>query len=299
MENTQAHLRGLWLPLITPFRDGELDATSLRRLVQHYAGGSVDGLILSGTTGECLTLNEDEVERLVAECAAELARCAGEMPLYLGLSGSCTRKLAATLERCAAWPVDGYLIACPYYSRPSQEGIFQHFCALAGSTDRPILVYNIPYRTGVNLQNETMLRLAERPNIAGVKDCGADALQSFDLIRRRPGGFAVLTGEDALYYDALSHGADGGILASAHVETSAFATIATLMAEGDQARALSEWQTLSDLPRLLFEEPSVASIKHWLWRSGLIDSPEVRLPLVNVTDEFAGRLDAEMERRKQ
>jgi len=298
MESTHARLRGLWLPLVTPFRDGELDVTSHRRLVKHYASGPVDGLILSGTTGECLTLNDDEVELLVAECAAELAKGASEMPLYLGLSGSCTRKLAAALERCAAWPVDGYLIACPYYSRPSQEGIFQHFSALAGSTDRPILVYNIPYRTGVNLQNETMLRLAENPNIVGVKDCCADALQSFDLIRTRPAGFAVLTGEDALYYDALTHGADGGILASAHIETSAFAGIANLMAEGDQARALSEWQTLSDLPRLLFQEPSVASIKHWLWHAGLIDSPEVRLPLVSVSDALARRLDEEMERRK-
>ena len=299
MENTQAQPRGLWLPLITPFRDGELDEDSLRRLVKHYAGEPVDGLILSGTTGECLTLDEEEVEVLVAVCAAELAKCASEMPLYLGLSGSHTHKLAAALERYAAWPVDGYLIACPYYSRPSQEGIFQHFSALADSTDRPILVYNIPYRTGVNLQNETMMRLAQRPNIVGVKDCCADAMQSFDLVRERPGGFAVLTGEDALFYDALTHGADGGILASAHIETAVFAGIVKLLAEGNQAQALSEWRTLSDLPRLLFEEPSVASIKHWLWRTGLIDSPEVRLPLVNVTNELAGRLDEEIERRKQ
>ena len=297
MNTPQSGPRGLWLPLVTPFRDGELDERSVRRLVSHYAGQPVDGLILAGTTGECLTLDEAELEALVAACVAELAKCASEMPLYLGLSGSHTRKLVTALEHYASWPVEGYLVACPYYTRPSQEGLFQHFTALADATDRPILIYNIPYRTGVNIENDTMLRLAGRPNIVGAKDCCADPVQSFDLARSRPGGFTVLTGEDMFYYDALTHGADGAILASAHIETSAFAGIAKLLADGNQPQALRQWQTLSDLPRLLFEQPSVASIKHWLWRSGLIDTPEVRLPIVGVTEDLARRLDAAMDRQ--
>jgi 4-hydroxy-tetrahydrodipicolinate synthase len=186
---------GLWLPLITPFRDGALDEASLRRLVRHYAAGPVDGLILAATTGEGMTLDTDETERVVAIAAEEAA-----LPLYLGLSGSDTRKLVKDLACTAAWPVAGTLIACPYYVRPSQEGLVRHFSALADATDRPILIYNIPYRTGVNLANEAMLRLAERPNIVGVKDCCADARQSFELLRDRPAGFSVLTGEDALFY---------------------------------------------------------------------------------------------------
>ena len=114
---------------------------------------------------------------------------------------------------------------CPYYTRPSQLGLYRHFSALADSTAKPIMIYNIPYRTGVNLGNEQMLRLAELPNIVGVKDCSADPAQSFDLLRDRPDGFAVLTGEDALFHNALTQGADGGILASAHVETQAFIAI--------------------------------------------------------------------------
>lgn len=284
---------GLWLPLITPFRDGALDEASLRRLVRHYAAGAVDGLILAATTGEGMTLDTEETERVVA-VAAE----ACPLPLYLGLSGSDTRKLVKDLARTAAWPVDGYLIACPYYVRPSQEGLERHFSALAGATDRPILIYNIPYRTGVNLGNEAMLRLAGRPNIVGVKDCCADTRQSFELLRDRPAGFSVLTGEDALFYTALIQGADGGILASAHVETASFAAIRTRLLAGDQPGALAAWRDLSELPRLLFAEPSPAPIKHWLWRIGLIGSPELRLPMTGISDALAARLDREIERRQ-
>jgi 4-hydroxy-tetrahydrodipicolinate synthase len=286
-------LSGIWLPLVTPFRDGALDETSLRRMVRHYAAEQVDGLILAATTGEGLTLDDDELERLVHTVGAELG---GRKPVYLGLSGSDTRKLLKGLDRTAPWPIDGYLIACPYYTRPSQEGLYRHFAALAAQTDRPILIYNIPYRTGVNMTNETMLGLAALPNIAGVKDCCADQTQSFDLLRARPADFSVLTGEDALFYAALTQGADGGILASAHIETGKFAEIRRLVLARD-SRALEAWRQLVDLPRLLFAEPSPAPIKHWLWRAGLIDSPEVRLPMTGVSAGLAARLDAEMSRR--
>jgi 4-hydroxy-tetrahydrodipicolinate synthase len=289
---------GIWLPLITPFRNGELDEPSIRRLVRHYALAAIDGMILAATTGEGLTLDEAETECLVAVARAELTAVGRAMPLYLGVSGSDTRKLVKTLHQTASWPIDGYLIACPYYTRPSQDGLFQHFSALAGETAHPIMIYNIPYRTGVNLGNETMLRLAEHRSIVGVKDCSADATQSFDLIRDRPDGFSVLTGEDALFYTALTQGADGGILASAHIATSSFAMIRDLLLEGDQPRALSAWRTLVALPRLLFAEPSPAAIKHWLWRIGLIDSPELRLPMTPVSETLALRIEREIERTK-
>jgi 4-hydroxy-tetrahydrodipicolinate synthase len=288
----QHPLSGLWLPLITPFRDGVFDEISLRRLVAHYAAQPVDGFILGATTGEGMALDDDEAERLVAVTHAALAEADRTIPVYLGLSGSDTRKLVNTLHRTAPWGMDGYLIACPYYTRPSQEGLFQHFSALADSTGKPILIYNIPYRTGVNLGNQTMLRLAERANIVGVKDCCADPAQTFDLIRSKPAGFAVLTGEDAHFYSALTSGADGAILASAHVHTSGFADIRNRLLAGDQPGALAAWQTLADIPRLLFSEPSPGAIKHWLWRSGLIDSPEMRLPMVPVSAHLAARLDA-------
>src|SRR5258706_4634404 len=213
---------GLWLPLITPFHDGALDAVVLRRLLRHYLAQPLVGIILAGTTGEAMTLDEVELSNLVRVTAEEVA---GVVPLYLGVSGSNTRAQARHLAGQQHWPVDGYLMACPYYTRPSQDGLYHHFAALAAETDRPILLYNIPYRTGVNLSNETVFRLAELPNIRGIKDCCADAGQSTDLLRQRPDGFAVLTGEDAWYFNALVHEADGAILASAHINPAGFAAV--------------------------------------------------------------------------
>lgn len=286
---------GIWLPLITPFRDDRLDEASLRRLLRHYATQPIDGLILAATTGEGLTLDTGETERLVAIAATECA-ATRRMPLALGLCGSHTARLIKTLHDTASWPIDAYLIACPYYTRPSQAGLHAHFAALADATAHPILIYNIPYRTGVNLGTETMLRLAAHPAIIGVKDCCADAAQSFDLLRARPPCFAVLTGEDALFHTALTQGADGGILASAHIAPAAFAAVRTHLLDGDQHAALTAWRALIDLPRLLFAEPSPAPIKHLLWRQGLIDSPELRLPMTQVSDALAARLDQYLKR---
>ena len=220
------------------------------------------------------------------------------MPILLGLSGASTAKLLDALDETAAWPIDGYLIASPYYIRPSQRGLVQHFTALADHASWPIVLYNIPYRTGVSLTNETLLQLALHPNIVGMKDCGADRAQSIDFLARRPPGFRVLTGEDALYHEALADGADGAILLSAHLETDAFASVQTLMKQGDRSGALARWKTISVLTRLLFAEPSPAPAKYWLARGGLIDSAEVRLPMVEVSAELAGLLDEEIERRR-
>ena len=159
------------------------------------------------------------------------------------------------------------------------------------------MLYNIPYRTGVNLTNETLLELADHPNIVGIKDCSADRAQSVDFLGRRPSGFRVLTGEDAQYHDALTDGADGAILLSAHLETEAFASVRSLMKQGDRDGPLKGWENISELTQLLFAEPSPAPAKYWLARIGLIDSAEVRLPMVEVSAELAVRLDAEIERR--
>jgi 4-hydroxy-tetrahydrodipicolinate synthase len=290
-------LHGLWLPLITPFRDGTLDETSLRRLIRHYAALPIDGLILAATSGEGLTLGMAELEWIVALTRSEMAEGKRYIPICLGLSGSHTRKMCHTLDETAAWPIDGYLISSPYYSRPSQRGLKQHFSALADHASWPIVLYNIPYRTSVNLANETLLELAEHPNIVGLKDCCADRAQSIDLLRRRPAGFRVLTGEDAQYYEALTDGADGAILLSAHIETETFAAVRTLVREGNLDAARARWESVADLTKLLFAEPSPAAAKYWLARTGLIDSAEVRLPMVEVSAELAARLEAEIARR--
>ncbi len=297
MNDLQSRLRGLWLPLVTPFRNGELDEASLRRLVRHYADSPIDGLVLAATSGEGLSLGISELEQLVALTHSEISGSGRYVPICLGLSGAATAKMQEALDETAAWPIDGYLIASPYYTRPSQRGLLHHFSTLADHASWPIVLYNIPYRTAVNLENATLLQLATHPNIVGIKDCGADRAQSIDFLRRRPPGFRVLTGEDALYFEALADGADGAILLSAHIETDIFASVWALLKQGDREAAQARWDSISDLTGLLFAEPSPAPAKYWLSRTGLIDSVEVRLPMVEVSAPLAARLDAEIDRR--
>jgi 4-hydroxy-tetrahydrodipicolinate synthase len=298
MNDLRNRLRGLWLPLVTPFRDGELDEASLRRLVCHFANRRIDGFILAATSGEGLTLSIAELERLVMAVRDELDAMGRRLPLCVGLSGAATRRMQEMLDETATWPIDGYLISSPYYSRPSQRGLLTHFTALADHAAWPIVLYNIPYRSAVNLANETLLRLAEHPNIVGLKDCCAERAQSVELLRLRPPGFRVLTGEDAHFFDALSDGADGAILLSAHVETATFAAVRDHLAAGEREAALARWREVSELTRLLFEEPSPAPAKYWLSRIGLIASCEVRAPMVEIGAELAARLDRDIAQRE-
>ena len=297
MNDLRTRLQGLWLPLVTPFRDGVLDERSLRRLLRHYTSRPIDGLILGATSGEGLTLSLFELERLVELVNDELANTRSSLAVCLGLAGASTAMMQDILDETAAWPIDGYLISSPYYLRPSQRGLLRHFTDLADHASWPIVLYNIPYRTSVNLANDTLLRLAEHPNIVGMKDCCADRAQSLDLLRRRPRGFRVLTGEDAQFFDALDDGADGAILLSAYVETEVFAAIAAEMKAGNRDTALLAWQSVCELTRLLFVEPSPAPAKFWLARIGLIDSAEVRSPMVEVGPELAARIEEEIARR--
>ena len=297
MNDLRTRLQGLWLPLVTPFRDGVLDERSLRRLLRHYTSRPVDGLILGATSGEGLTLSLFELERLVELVNDELANTRSSLAVCLGLAGASTAMMQDMLDETAAWPIDGYLISSPYYLRPSQRGLLRHFNDLADHASWPIVLYNIPYRTSVNLSNDTLLKLAEHPNIVGMKDCCADRAQSLDLLRRRPRGFRVLTGEDAQFFDALDDGADGAILLSAHVETEVFAAIAAEMKAGNRDAALLAWQSVCELTRLLFVEPSPAPAKFWLARTGLIDSAEVRSPMVEVGPELAAQIEEEIARR--
>ena len=279
---------GVWLPVITPFKDGEIDLAGYERLVDHYVRAGVTGVIPLGTTGESPTIDEEETEALVERTVATVA---GRVPILIGVGGNDTRKVVKAVKRLQKHAVQGILSVCPYYNRPSQDGMREHFTRVAEATDRPILIYNIPYRTGVNLANETLLALAAVPNIAGVKDSSGSIAQSLDLLRQRPPGFAVLTGEDAFFYTMLAHGGDGGILAAAHVETATFLSVYERMAANDHQGALKAWSRLEPMVPLLFKEPNPVPIKHCLWRQGLIASAECRLPLTRVSDALAKDLD--------
>ena len=285
----RARFSGVWLPIVTPFAEGEIDHASYERLIDHYVRAGVSGIIPLGTTGESPTVDEAESEKLIERTVAAVN---GRVPIVVGVSGNDTRKVVKTVRRLERHRIDGLLVTCPYYNRPSQDGLREHFTRLAEATDRPILIYNIPYRTGVNLLNDTLLALAELPNIAGVKDSSGDVAQSLALLRQRPEGFSVLTGEDAYFYTMLAHGGDGGILASAHLVTETFIAVYERMAANDHQGARVLWSGLQALIPLLFKEPNPMPLKHCLWRAGLISSPECRLPLTRISPALARELDA-------
>lgn len=285
---TRTRFSGVWLPIITPFVDGAIDYPGYDALVDHYIGAGVAGVIPLGTTGESPTIDEAESDALVERTIAAVA---GRVPIVVGVGGNDTRKAVKAVQHLEGHRVQGILAVCPYYNRPSQDGMREHFTRLAEATSRPILIYNIPYRTGVNLANETLLALAELPNIAGVKDSSGIMAQSLELLRLRPDGFAVLTGEDAYFYTMLAHGGDGGILASAHLETARFIAVHERMVANDHHGARAIWSGLEPWIPRLFEEPNPMPIKHCLWRQGLIRSAEGRLPLSRVSDRLAAELD--------
>ena len=214
------------------------------------------------------------------------------MPVFVGVGGNATAKMMKTLNRLERLPFKGIVSVCPYYNRPSQDGLIEHFRAIASATNHEVLIYNIPYRTAVNLSNESLLELAEVANIVGVKDSSGVLAQSLDLLARKPTGFSVLTGEDALYFTMLAHGADGGILASSHIRTERFLEVGRRFAANDVAGARTAWAPLAQLVPLLFAEANPMPLKYLLWRQGLIASPECRLPLTRISDSLACRLDA-------
>ena len=187
--------------------------------------------------------------------------------------------------------VDGILSVSPYYNRPDQRGIYEHFNAISQSTELDIMLYNIPYRTGRNIENETLFKLAEKKNIIGVKDASGDYNKTIDLLLNRPEGFSVLTGEDNLFYSSLLFGGDGGIMASAHLRTKDFIKVYNDIKNNDHKEALKTWRELSKFIPLLFKEPNPTPIKYILEQKGLIDSGEVRLPLVEITNELKKELE--------
>ena len=288
----RAMISGVWIPLVTPFRDGEVDLPSYCKLVAHYIEAGATGLSPLGTTGEAPTLDDDEVDQIIA---ATLEVADGAVPVLVGAGGNATAKVIRQIERMSRFDVQGFVSVCPYYNRPTQDGMRDHFTAIATSTDRDILIYNIPYRTSVNLTNETLLELAQVPNIVGVKDSSGIIMQSLELLALSPPEFSVLTGEDAMFFTSLCNGASGGILAAAHIAPERYIRTAKLIAANDLNGARAIWRPLQQFIPKLFQEANPIPVKHCLWRQGLIASPECRLPLSSISDGLAKELDQLLE----
>ena len=281
-------IEGVLVPLITPFKDGKVDLKSYERMVNHYIEQGVSGIIPLATTGESPTILNNEYEEILAKTVEYNNN---RVSVYVGLGGNHTNEVVNKLKVVERYDVDGILSVAPYYSRPNQRGLYEHFKSISEATDLDIIIYNIPYRTGTNVENETIHRLAELKNIIGVKDCSGDMKQTTDLLINRPKDFSILTGEDAYFYTTLILGGNGGIMGSSHLRTKEFIEIYNLIRDNNHQAALKKWQTLYNMIPLLFSEPNPTPLKYCLNKLGLIDSDEVRLPLVNITAELENRLD--------
>lgn len=279
---------GVWLPIITPFKNDEVDYISYKNLIEYYVQKGLSGIIANGTTGESPVLSEYEFEELAYKTVEYVNN---RIPVYYGHGGNCTKKITEQIKILEKCHVQGILSVSPYYNRPDQRGIYEHFKKLSESTSLPIILYNIPYRTGRNIENETILKLAELKNIVGIKDSCGNLHQTIELLAARPSGFSILTGEDILFYTCLAHGANGGILASAHIHTEKFILIYQLMQENNHVAALKEWNQLSAIIPLLFKEPNPAPLKYILHKQKLITSDEVRLPLVEITEGLKNQIN--------
>ena len=282
-------LTGVWLPIITPFLNDEIDLESYEKLINHYISKGISGLIPLGTTGESPTITHLERERLIEETMAKVNR---RVPVFVGAGGNNTANVLKELKVVEKHGVDGVLSVCPYYNRPNQIGLFEHFLRISEATDLKIIIYNIPYRTGVNLENDTLLKLAALSNIVAVKDSCAQIRQTLDLLANKPQDFGVLTGEDILFYTNLANGGDGGILAAAHLYTERFLEVFRHLANNDHRAALDRWHRLAAFIPLLFEEPNPAPVKYCLSHLNRIRSSEIRLPLTPVSDRLKEKLDA-------
>lgn len=267
---------GIYVPIVTPFKNNKVDYRAIKRLVNYYIQEGVHGIVPCGTTGESPTLTYDEHKRVI-EVTVETA--AGRVPVLAGTGSNETAQAIVFTEHAQKAGADGALIVCPYYNKPTQEGIYNHYKAIASSTALPIMLYNIPGRTCRNIDTDTVLKLAKIKNIVGIKDASGDMNQVMDMISKMK-NFSVLSGEDHLIFPICALGGHGAISASAHLNTRDFVTMYEAVRDGDMAAARDIHYRLLGLVRTLFVETNPAPVKAALKMAGLIDSDEVRLPLM-------------------
>ena len=271
-------LKGMGIALVTPFKaDGSVDYEALMKLVEYQVGNGADYLVVLGTTAETPTLTEHEKEEIKRRVVMQVRR---RIPVVLGVGGNCTRAVVDTLRQIDLQGVDAILSVVPYYNKPSQEGIFRHYEAIADATTRPIVLYNVPGRTGMNMTAETTLRLARTfRNIVAVKEASGNIKQMNDIIKNKPADFHVISGDDGITYPLIALGAVGVISVIGNAFPREFGRMVRLALEGDYDNARIIHSRFMELFDLLFVDGNPAGVKSMLNMMGFIEN-RLRLPLV-------------------
>lgn len=283
--NHPAHpvFSGLWIALVTPFKDGAVDHPALATLTARLRAEGVSGFVACGSTGEAAAL--DKAEQLqVLETVLEAAR---GLPVVMGVSGYHQGQVLDRVQALARYPLAGLLVSAPHYIRPSQDGLLHWFRAIADASAVPVVLYDIPYRTGATLTTETLLALAAHPRIQAIKDCGGSSAKTQALIA--DGRLQVLTGEDAQIFNTLALGGSGAISACAHWQTAQFVELVGLLRGGDLPQARRAWQALQPWIEACFAEPNPAPLKAMLAHAGEMRN-ELRAPMMVASPALVQRL---------
>jgi 4-hydroxy-tetrahydrodipicolinate synthase len=278
--------------LVTPFRDNTVDEAAYRELIERQIAGGSAAVVPVGTTGESATLTHEEHRRAVSVC---LDTVRGRVPVIAGCGSNATHEAIGLVEFAKAEGADAALVVCPYYNRPDQEGLYQHFRAIADTVALPIIIYNVPARTSSDIQPATVGRLAEHPNIVGIKDATGD-MSRVTLHRNLCGEeFCQLSGDDPTTLAYIAAGGVGAISVTANVVPEAVSAMHAAMAAGDLIEARRIEGELIDLHKTLFLSPSPGPAKYALSAMGLC-SEELRLPLVGPGEAVREKVDAAVKR---
>ena len=270
--------KGLGIALVTPFTaTGEVDYQALRRLLDYQLSNGIDFLCVLGTTAETPTLTAEEKQNIITLVQEKVQR---RIPLLLGVGGNNTAAVVEQAKTIDPRGIDGILSVCPYYNKPSQEGLYQHFKAIAAASPVPVVLYNVPGRVGVNMTAETTLRLArECENIVAIKEASGNFTQIDDIIKNKPADFDVISGDDGITFPLITLGAAGVISVIGNALPKEFSRMVRLALQGDYGNALTIHHKFTELFKLLFVDGNPAGVKAMLNSMGLIEN-ELRLPLV-------------------
>lgn len=281
---------GTGVALVTPFKkDLSVDAEALKKIVEYQIEGGIDYLVVLGTTAESATLTKDEKELVIQTV---IAANAGRLPLVLGIGGNNTAEVTAELKARDLSAFAAVLSVSPYYNKPTQEGIYQHFKMVAEASPLPVILYNVPGRTASNMLPATVMRLAnDFKNIIGIKEAAGDIVQAMKLIQHKPEGFLVISGDDMITLPMVLAGGAGVISVIAEGFPKQFSDMVRLGLERKADEAYKLHYLLADTIDMIFEQGNPAGIKHVFKELGLCEDV-VRLPLVNVNEDLAGRLAA-------
>lgn len=283
---------GVGTALVTPFHaDYTIDFDGLKRLVELQIAGGTDFLVVQGTTGESPTLSAVEKQR-VLETVAEVNN--KRLPIVYGVGGNNTLDVAAKLKLVDSSWVDGILSVSPYYNKPTQAGIYAHYKLLAESTDLPIILYNVPGRTGSNVLAETTLRLAEIPNLIAMKEASGNMDQIMEIIQHKPTDFLLLSGDDALTLPIIACGGNGVISVVSNALPERFSKMVHAALKGDLLTARQEHYAMLQITKLFFAEGNPGGVKEALKARDIMEN-FVRLPLMNVSSSLADAIHAEMK----